>query len=306
MELRQSTSQVIRFGPFVDSTDGVTPETGLTIAQADMQLSKDGGAFAQKNTTGNATHDVDGYYSTTLDTTDTGTAGILKLQVTVSGALLVWENFEVVTQTYYDAKHTGTFNNLGGTAQTADHTAAIADIPTVSEFNARTLVSADYFNSTTDDVIVGTNNDKTGYSATATNMRGTDNALLAASYTAPDNTTILDTNTKVTALNDITAADVWSVATRELTSGNNIALAKGVGLTGLNDIAAIDVLAAGDIDGFSLEESQKLILSASAGVLSGAATTTVTIQAADGSKARLTATVDADGNRSAVIKDATG
>jgi hypothetical protein len=32
----------------------------------------------------------------------------------------------------------------GHTAQTADHTAAIADIPTVSEFNARTLASADY------------------------------------------------------------------------------------------------------------------------------------------------------------------
>lgn len=32
----------------------------------------------------------------------------------------------------------------GNTPQTADHTAAIADIPTVAEFNARTLVSASY------------------------------------------------------------------------------------------------------------------------------------------------------------------
>ena len=31
-----------------------------------------------------------------------------------------------------------------GTVQTADHTAAIADIPTVAEFNARSLLSADY------------------------------------------------------------------------------------------------------------------------------------------------------------------
>jgi len=66
------------------------------------------------------------------------------------------------------------------------------------------------------------------------------------------------------------------------------------------------VMAAGDIDGYTLEETQKLILAASVGVLAGAATTSVTIQAADGSKTRITATVDADGNRSVVVKDATG
>ena len=128
MFLRQSTSQIIRFGPFLDSTDGVTPETALTIAQADMQLSKDGAAFAQKNAAGNATHDTDGWYSTTLDATDTATTGELKIQINVAGALPVWETYFVLTQTAYDALQTGTFNNLGGTSQTADHTAAIADI----------------------------------------------------------------------------------------------------------------------------------------------------------------------------------
>lgn len=42
-----------------------------------------------------------------------------------------------------------------------------------------------------------------------------------------------------------TAADVWAVATRVLTAGTNIALAKGTGVTGFNDIAAADVWAAG-------------------------------------------------------------
>jgi len=54
MYLRQSTSQVVRFGPFLDSTDGVTAETALTIAQGDMQLSRDGGAFAQNFAAGGA------------------------------------------------------------------------------------------------------------------------------------------------------------------------------------------------------------------------------------------------------------
>ena len=39
----------------------------------------------------------------------------------------------------------------------------LADIPTTAEFDARTLLAADYFDFTTDSVIVGTNNDKTGY-----------------------------------------------------------------------------------------------------------------------------------------------
>lgn len=308
-ELRQSTSQVIRFGPFVDSTDGVTPETGLTIAQADMQLSKDGSAFAQKNAVGNATHDVDGWYTTTLDATDTNTTAELILQVNVAGALPVWVSYDVVTQSFYDAKYTGTFNNLGGVAQTADHTTAIADIPTVAEFNARTLPSASYFDFTTNQVIVATNNDKAGYSisgtkttldalndiaatqivssgaittsggavsnvttvatcTTNTDMRGTDNALLASS--APTNfsdlaisvTTgqvtvgtnndktgysISGTKTTLDALNDITSASVWAEATRTLTSGANIALAKGVGVTGFNDIAATDIVSGGAI-----------------------------------------------------------
>lgn len=66
------------------------------------------------------------------------------------------------------------------------------------------------------------------------------------------------------------------------------------------------VTAAGDIDGYSLEEALKLILATSVGVLAGGATSEITIQAADGSKTRITATVDANGNRSVVVKDAAG
>lgn len=69
---------------------------------------------------------------------------------------------------------------------------------------------------------------------------------------------------------------------------------------------ATAILAAGDVDGYTLEETLKLCLAALAGKLSGAATTTVTIRAADDSKARITATVDADGNRSAVTLDVAG
>lgn len=73
-------------------------------------------------------------------------------------------------------------------------------------------------------------------------------------------------------------------------------------ISGIPDLT----LAAGDIDGFSLENAQKIALAAVAGKLSGAATSTNIIRAADDSKARITATVDADGNRTAITLDGTG
>jgi hypothetical protein len=105
MFLRQSTIQTIRFGPFLDSTDGVTAETALTIAQADRQLSKDGAAFAQSGETGNSTHDTDGWYSDNLTAADTDTVGELYLQVVVAGALPVWVRWWVLEEAVYDAMY---------------------------------------------------------------------------------------------------------------------------------------------------------------------------------------------------------
>ena len=76
------------------------------------------------------------------------------------------------------------------------------------------------------------------------------------------------------------------------------------GMASLPTLAQI--LAGGDVDGYTIEQTLKLCLSALAAKLAGAATGTVTIQAADDSKPRITATVDASGNRSAVTLDATG
>lgn len=104
--LRQSTSQVILFGPCLDISDGVTEEISLTLAQADMRLSKDGGAFGPKNAAGNAAHDTDGWYNTTLDATDTATVGILVLNVHQPANMLpVWVTFYVVEEAVYDAMY---------------------------------------------------------------------------------------------------------------------------------------------------------------------------------------------------------
>lgn len=173
---------------------------------------------------------------------------------------------------------------------------------------------------------------------------------------------------------------VWSTATRLLTAGTNIVLAKGTGVTGFNDLSAAQVnteadtaltdydgptnaelatalgtaddavlvaiaaqnnlsqanirtavglasanldtqldalptanenatavldLAAGVETGLTLRQALRLLVAAEAGKLSGAATTTIVIRNFGDSKDRITATVDASGNRSAIATDLT-
>jgi len=101
--LKQSTAFTFRVGPFVDSTDGVTAETALSIAQADIQISKNGGAFAQTSASPTTTHDADGWYQCPLTATDTNTLGPLTVQIVMAGALPVWEHFMVVPANVYES-----------------------------------------------------------------------------------------------------------------------------------------------------------------------------------------------------------
>ena len=59
----------------------------------------------------------------------------------------------------------------------------LGDIPTVSELNARTLVASAYFNHATDQVIVSTNNDKTGYALSSAANDAIGAAFLAYTLT---------------------------------------------------------------------------------------------------------------------------
>jgi hypothetical protein len=122
---------------------------------------------------------------------------------------------------------------------------------------------------------------------------------------------LVDTGTtipaQIAALNNVSSSDVQTAAAAALTAYDPPTKAEmDSSFAALNNISAADVLAAGDIDGYSLEQAQKLQLSAMAGKASGLATTTAIYRAADDSKARITATVDEYGNRTAVTLDATG
>jgi hypothetical protein len=132
--LRQSTAVTVPIGPFVDSTDGDTEETGLTIAQADVRLKKAGGAGAQKNNATSATHDADAVYDCPLSTTDTNTLGQLVLYVHVAGAAFVRHVYAVVPPVVYDALIAGTDNLDISVVQwlgTACATPTVAGVPEV-------------------------------------------------------------------------------------------------------------------------------------------------------------------------------
>jgi hypothetical protein len=101
--LRQGTSVALVIGPFLDDTDGKTPETGLTITQADIRISKAGGTFAACHDAAGATHGEAGWYALTLDAEDTDTPGDLVLAIAIAGALPVWITHQVVPPAVYDA-----------------------------------------------------------------------------------------------------------------------------------------------------------------------------------------------------------
>lgn len=98
--LKQSTAVDVLIGPFVDSTDGYTAETGVSPA---VKLSKNGQALAAKNDATTPVHDADGYYNCELDATDTDTVGTLVLTVVGSATSLpVRHEYTVVEENVYD------------------------------------------------------------------------------------------------------------------------------------------------------------------------------------------------------------
>lgn len=126
IRLKQNTaSQEVPLGYFLDSTDGNTEETGLTIANTDIKLWKNGATTLANKNSGGATHISNGIYYAVLDATDTNTLGPLVIFVHVTGALPVRLECEVLAANVYDSLVGGgdllqvDTTQVGGTAQTA-------------------------------------------------------------------------------------------------------------------------------------------------------------------------------------------
>lgn len=138
--IKQSTSVVISFGPFLDKTDGVTEETGLVSAldhaSTGIKLSKNGGAMTIRHATVTATtYDAYGMYRVTLDTTDTNTLGTLRMAFNEAATCLpVWQDFMVLPANIYDSLVGGSdvldvsMTQILGTAVATPATAGVLDV----------------------------------------------------------------------------------------------------------------------------------------------------------------------------------
>ena len=97
-------------GPFVDATDGVTPETGVTLGGADQAevLKANGAATSAMAGTFAAVSGADGWYDYTVGTGDVDTVGEVVFVVQDSSVCLpVMVRAQVVEEAIYDALFAG-------------------------------------------------------------------------------------------------------------------------------------------------------------------------------------------------------
>lgn len=176
--LKQSTSIDIRMGPFVDATDAVTPETGVTIAAADQAevLKANGAATVAMTGTLAAVTGADGWYDYTVQTGDVDTVGEVVFVLQDSDVCLpVFTRAYVVEEAVYDAMY-------GASAAGPLQSTTAGRTLDVSATGEAGIDWANIGSPTTSQTLSGTT---VGTTTTNTDMRGTDNALLAAS--APTN-----------------------------------------------------------------------------------------------------------------------
>lgn len=222
--LKTNTATRIAVGPFLDYSDGVTPEVSITVTNTTCELYKDandGGAVVRTALTLSAsggnndmvhiTDDVAGYYDLELTTTNTNFLGRATLVLTDPDVHLpVFQEFMVLPAKVFDSLVAGT-DNL--------EVLLVDDAITSAKFDE----------------------------STAYPLKSADNGA--------------------TALSRITVADIL----------------------------------AGIIEGsITLKHSLQAVLAACAGKSDGGGTATIHFKDQADSKNRITATVDASGNRTAI------
>lgn len=302
--LKQSTAVTINIGPFLDDTDGKTAETGLTIAQADVRLAKNGGDMSQKNEASSCTHFAIGVYGCVIDVTDTATLGRLQLWVHEAGALPVWHEYMVVPANVWDSlfgadKLQTDMTQCGGSATPA------GAIPNAAADGVGGLPISDAGGLDLDAKLANTNEvtaarmgaltdwindgrlDSLLDAIPTTAMRGTDSAALASAYTAA----------RAVYLDELAAANIPADVDTLKTCCTKVDTATD----GLADKVADEVYEGT----LTLRQIVRIMLAVLAGKSSGGGTATIKFRDEADAKDRVTATVEADGDRTAMTLDGT-
>lgn len=334
--LPQSTAYTVMMKLF-DSTDHVTAKTGSTVA---ITLSKAGAAFGNPAAgASNATEVASGWYKFALGTGDTDTLGDLVIRGTASGADATEQVMQVVSAT------TGGATNLDAAVSTRASQTSVDDLPTNAELTtalagaddatlaaiaALNNLSAAQVNSEVDTALadVGMTTTITGRIDAAITTRMASytqpTGFLAATFPsdpADQSLVIAATDALATLIGDVpTNAEL----TTALGTADDAVLAQVALVKAKTDLIPAAPAAVGDIPtanqnadalldrangietGLTPRGALRLSSAALAGKLSGGGTTTNTIRnAVADSKDRIVATVDDDGNRTAITTDVT-
>jgi hypothetical protein len=263
-ELKADTSVKVVVGPVVDKDDALTPITTLDISTADEAeiIKHDAAAVTDISAyTWAAIAGADGYYNLTLPTGAVDTEGMLTVLINDDSLCLpVKETFMVLANNMWNAKYAT--GNVTVEAITAD---VITDNAIAADAYAGINTQVD----------------------TALSDIHLDH-LLAATYDPASKPGAADA-----LLNEMVENDA---GVSRFTAN---ALEQGPG--GASAATIADAVAAMVIEGaVTLKQSLQLSNAAAAGKLSGAAGAAITIRDLGDTKDRITATVDAVGNRSAV------
>ena len=149
---KQSAAAYLDLGPFVSSADGKTRLTSLSLLQADVRLSKNGGTMAAKSHASACSHLSAGVYRCPLNATDFNTPGRLRVEAVHASALAVWETITVLPANIYDSL-------IGGTDTIeVDLTHVLGVLQTTSLNHIRTNTSAIAAKLPSKSYLAGTNN----------------------------------------------------------------------------------------------------------------------------------------------------
>lgn len=331
---QSSTSYPLQF-LLVLSSDHITGATGKTPT---ITISKNGGAFGAA--AGAVTEIANGVYSLAGNATDRNTLGELWAHITATGCDTVDMLLcEVVTVDVFAANQGLALPTalVGGRMDSTTQamasgvitsTVIAADAIGASQLATDAIGSNEISAAAVTKIQAGLSTyagaDTAGTTTLLSRLTAIRAALLdnidvavstrlaAAGYTAPDNTTIGTINTKIGTPSVSVSADIATRAPSSTAVSNaDLTPTRAANLDNLDaTVSSRSTLTAANVWQYVIEGTltaervMRIVLAGLSGILSGAATATIKIRDLANTKDRITATVDADGNRSNVTLDA--
>jgi hypothetical protein len=310
LELRYNTATTRRIGSFVQYNTGVSPVDTVDLTSVDK-------AEILKGTAGALTTDISGrgfkvvagasgWYNLGLLASDTDTTGPLVVVVQDDDLVCpVHVYFEVVSQNYYDSKY--------GTVEYFD-----VDVNNVTNgvSNPSVDVATGVSNPSVDVATVsgGVSNPSVDV-ATVSGGVSNPSVTVAAGVSNPsvDVATVSGgvSNPSVTVANGVSNPSVDVATVSGGVSNPGVTVIAGVSNPAVTITAASTSSIATVVHDYVVEgtttskQMDRLVFATMVGTSGGGGTTSVKFNAGDGGKLRITATVDASGNRSAVTTDVT-